>query len=462
MGNGSVFKEMFYKSEMAQVILSEDQHEFEGNPAFYDFIQHRTNEETTYLKQIYLLLSDWCKELNRSGKVQQEIRITTVSGAEKIGSGTITLLKDQAGRCLFHIHISDVTKRKEEERIYRLIAEHSLDIINIHGLDGTYQYVSPSVTENIGYHPEEMLGKSPYEFIFEEDIPLCSEMHKELLEKKGSVLMTYRVKQKDGTYIWVESAVKAILDVGTGELRGIISISRDIQGRLAANELLKKSEKLAVVGRMAAVMAHEIRNPLTPIKGFMQLFENTKEYNEEYGRLILMELDRVESIISEFLTLAKPHNEKVERVQIETMLCKVIQLLKLQAMLDDKRIIFEVRHQEDYHIEGDPASLKQVFINVIQNALDAIPRHTGEVLVSVVFADEDFVCVRVADNGFGIDEERLANLGEPFYSTKEKGVGLGLMVSYKMVENHGGKISVKSEKGIGTEVSVCLPAIRIK
>jgi two-component system sporulation sensor kinase A len=224
---------------------------------------------------------------------------------------------------------------------------------------------------------------------------------------------------------------------------------------METDTLLRKSEKLAVVGQLAASVAHEIRNPLTSIKGFLQLI-NTSEENiaKRFTGIMLEELKRVEEIISEFLTMAKPHSEKEQSLVVDDVVSQVIQLLQSQALLINK----EIHYEAEEHIPkviGDSNSLKQVFINIIQNALEAI-QEKGIVKVNV-FKQEDHVCVVIHDNGVGIPEERLLRLGEPFYSTKEKGTGLGLMTSYRIIEQHKGKIKIESMEGVGTTVRILLP-----
>ncbi len=444
-----IFKQIFYQSNIAQLIYSEDNKVLEGNEAFYDFIGFPKNECPMEIIEEFI-------KLMPENEAETKRKFYTNMGTEKVAKITKSVMQTAIESPLHHIQMIDITGSTKNERMYRLIAENSLDVINIHRLDGSYLYVSPSVMEATGFDPRDMLGKSPYEFIHEEDFSHCNEKHMELMEHKKPVLMTYRTKKKDGSYFWMETAVKPILDSETGEIQEIISISRNIETRITTNELMEKSEKLAVIGRMSAAVAHEIRNPLTPIKGFIQIFQATKEYNEKYGEVILLELERVENIISEFLTMAKPHHEKISKIDLLKTLENVIQLMETQALLENKSIRFDHDAKENYEVNGDVASLKQVFINVVQNALDAIEKHTGEVAISIEKVEPGQVCIKVKDNGPGIEKDRLAILGEPFYSTKEKGIGLGLMTSFKIIENHKGQIRFESELGEGTEVYICL------
>jgi two-component system sporulation sensor kinase A len=321
-------------------------------------------------------------------------------------------------------------------------------------MDGRYVYISPSITHILGYDPDELIGKTPYTIIHSEDIPEVEKNHSDVLTNSDPILTTYRARKKDGTYIWIETNMRSVLNEQTGESEGIISVSRDIGKRLETDNLLRKSDKLAVVGQLAAAVAHEIRNPLTSVKGFMQLFSYTKECNEDFIKIVLDELDRVEEIISEFLTMARPHQDKLELLKVDELLRQVIQLSQTQALLINKEINYIVNTDIPV-INGDANSLKQVFFNIIQNALDALDEK-GSVTVELS-ASETTLNIHIIDDGCGIPEERLANIGEPFYSTKEKGTGLGLMTSFKIIENHKGKLKIESTVGEGTKVSISLP-----
>ncbi|CAG9620206.1 PAS domain S-box protein [Sutcliffiella rhizosphaerae] len=447
----NIYEQLFYQSSNPQIIYSEDFQMIDGNQAFYEFFGFPQQE---WIRLFLLDVTEWLPE---NKPVEKRMMINE---SEKLGIYLRRVFSNTPLIKLYHIQVTDITDRVHSERMYRLIAENSLDVINIHRLDGSYIYASPAVKEAMGYEAHELMGKFPNDFVHIDDRQHCDDKHMELLEKKQSVFMTYRIIKKDGTHSWLESAVKPIIDPDTKEISEFISISRNIDERIRANEILQKSEKLAIIGRMSAAVAHEIRNPLTPIKGFIQLFQMTKEYNENYGKIILAELQRVENIISEFLTMAKPHHEKVSMIDISQTMEKVIQLLETEAILQSKTIECIFEKDEKFLVQGDPSSLKQVFINVIQNALDAIKPHSGRIQIFIEKADNESICIKISDNGTGIEKERLLMLGEPFYSTKEKGIGLGLMTSFRIIENHHGKISFASEKGIGTEVTIALPQNR--
>ncbi|HYK73027.1 MAG TPA: ATP-binding protein, partial [Pseudoneobacillus sp.] len=287
------------------------------------------------------------------------------------------------------------------------------------------------------------------------DISIVNNNHKKLIDNDEYIhLVTYRARKKDGSYTWVETSIKGVYDEKSEKLTELISVSRDIQKRMETDELLRKSEKLAVVGQMAAAVAHEIRNPLTPIKGFMTLLSKTKEYNPMYIDIILSELKRIELIITEFLSMAKPHHKKWGSVHLDQLVRHVSNLLQSEAIMENKEINLDIQSTIP-RIIGDENSLKQVVVNVMRNALESLDKN-GKVQVTL-YKEDGYISIKIIDNGCGISEERLSKIGEPFYSTKEKGTGLGLLTSYQIIENHNGKIFIDSKEGKGTTVIISFP-----
>ena len=220
-----------------------------------------------------------------------------------------------------------------------------------------------------------------------------------------------------------------------------------------SEELLRKSEKLAVVGELAAGVAHEIRNPLTSLKGFIQLLKEGKR-NQMYFDIIEAELERLNEIVDEFLLLGKPNPAKKAYNHVSAMLQHVMKLLEGQALLHHVTVQCFVDEPLP-PLYCDENQLKQVFINIIKNAIEAMPN--GGILRIEAKQRQDSILICITDEGCGIPKERMATLGEPFYSTKEKGTGLGLMVSFKIVEAHGGEMKIHSEEGKGTTVCLLFP-----
>ena len=205
---------------------------------------------------------------------------------------------------------------------------------------------------------------------------------------------------------------------------------------------------------MASSIAHEIRNPLTSIKGFVQLLK--KEVNKtSYIDTTLDEIHKIEDIIQEFLEFAKLKISRIEKMDVVFLLKQVLKLFSPQMMKRNVEIIQE--YDADMpDIFCDENHMKQVFIHILQNAVEAMP-NGGIIHVHVRRHGSDYIKVSFIDQGYGMSKERIRKIGEPFYSTKEKGTGLGLMISHKIVQEHGGTINIKSEVNKGTTVDVILP-----
>jgi two-component system, sporulation sensor kinase B len=222
-------------------------------------------------------------------------------------------------------------------------------------------------------------------------------------------------------------------------------------------EQIQQSERLKTSGQLAAAVAHEIRNPLTVVKGFLQLFEEDKTFSSERKRhftLMIDELNMAEQVISQFLTMAKPEQEKVtEIVDVKVVLQSVTDLLHSYGLLHDNRIELKVR--EDCTISANVIELKQLLINIIKNAIEA--SNYGDLVIVTAEREQDSVVMKVIDHGKGMTDEEVASLGTPFYSLKSKGTGLGLMICFNIVEKYNGKIEFKSSKNHGTTTTIRFP-----
>lgn len=208
---------------------------------------------------------------------------------------------------------------------------------------------------------------------------------------------------------------------------------RDITQQKRNEELLIRSEKLAVIGQLAAGVAHEIRNPLTSIKGFVQLLQSRTTDNQEYYKIILSELNRINDIVSEFMVYAKPDVIVFKMRNIEVILLNVITLMRSQALMRNIQLSSEFEHDIPL-IHCDENRLKQVFINLIKNAIEAMPSG-GSILIRVKYKNGKKIRVFIMDQGEGIPKKLISKLGEPFFTTKEGGTGLGLMICNKIIED---------------------------
>ncbi|SDF32706.1 sensor histidine kinase [Sporolituus thermophilus] len=246
--------------------------------------------------------------------------------------------------------------------------------------------------------------------------------------------------------------VLCLIGVSLGLIYGRVRQARRYRELVEAMRL----ERLASVGQLAAGIAHEIRNPLTSVKGFIQLImvRGERPVPREHLEIIQVEIERIEKLIREFHLLARPPQvPQFAAVNLRSVLNNVILLMESLAL--GKNVALEFMPGEDVAVCGDVSQLKQVWINLVRNAIEAAPKG-GSVYIALR-TDGDRAVVSVTDNGPGIPEDILPHLGTPFFTTKAEGTGLGLSVCYSIVQRHGGSIRVDSRPGEGATFTVQLP-----
>ncbi len=218
-----------------------------------------------------------------------------------------------------------------------------------------------------------------------------------------------------------------------------------------------RAERLATAGQLASGVAHEIRNPLTAIRSTIQLL--ARDFQGDAARRELLddvvaEVDRINQIITQLLSFARSSEFSIAPVGLNTVLDFAAGLITAQARMQGVRIARELRDVPP--VPGDEAQLKQLFLNLLMNALQAMPSG-GELCIESGPLDATAVRVSIADTGCGIDPEVLERIFDPFFTTKPEGTGLGLSVSYAIIERHRGEIAVRSTPGKGTTVILKLP-----
>lgn len=343
----------------------------------------------------------------------------------------------------------DKRMNQTDER-YRLVVENSLDTIAIFKQERWAFVNAAGIRMFEAESAGELLGKPIYAFLRKED-------RDQMRERLGNLVFTRSsgpIEQEWYTLKGKPLHTEVVATMTSIENEPAVQIIiRDISERKKNEELLINSEKLYVAGQLAAGIAHEIRNPLTSLKGFLQLIASGRKETSYYG-IMNSELDRIEGIVSELLMLSKPQVYELSYYDARNMMRDTVTLLETQAILHN--ISLETDLGKDVlWIYGVENQIKQVFINVIKNAIEAMV--DGGAIRVKLCREDDTVRIRISDEGPGIGQDQLAKMGQPFYTTKEKGTGLGLMVSYKIVDNHQGRIEVYSQLGRGTTVEIRLP-----
>ncbi|HEO8422102.1 TPA: hypothetical protein VBX77_004154 [Yersinia enterocolitica] len=224
-----------------------------------------------------------------------------------------------------------------------------------------------------------------------------------------------------------------------------------------------KAEKLQVVSHLAASFGHELRNPICVSKGFLQLLlekEVSLEKRLVYARTALDELDHAESVIKDYLTFAKPQVVTKQTLDLQEEVKKAVEIVSAMANMNNNQIKFTkptVITNRGMVVEGERNYLHQCLLNILKNGIEAMPK--GGILSVEIFALEYTIGVRISDTGIGMSKDQIKHLGEPYFSLKQNGTGLGIMAAFNIVKSMKGQVKVESELGKGTVFSLLFPCL---
>jgi two-component system sensor histidine kinase HydH len=246
-----------------------------------------------------------------------------------------------------------------------------------------------------------------------------------------------------------------------GNKLGVVVLLQDLREIKELQERARRAEYLASIGRMAATVAHEIRNPLSTIRGFAQYFAALfSEEKEEriYALTMMEESNRLNRVVSELLNYARPLELKLESFSIETLFRDAIQRIRLEKEVKNIEFIQGVPSDMPF-VRLDRDRMLQVLLNLTQNSIDAMP-DGGRISFSAAWLKpQRSVRIEVQDTGKDIPPHELSRLFEPFFTTKGRGTGLGLAIVRKIIDAHGGEVKVQSEENVGTKVILTLPQV---
>ncbi len=245
----------------------------------------------------------------------------------------------------------------------------------------------------------------------------------------------------------------------TGEMRGLVFSFQDLTEIIKLEQEVRRRDRLAAMGKMAAGIAHEIRNPLAAMRGSIQLLQSELELSEDQAYLmtiVLRESDRLDKIVSDFLAYARPSPINLVDFDLVGMVSETVSLLRYSAEYNDSHRIVTDLPKKSMQIKADPNQIRQVIWNLTRNALQAMP-DGGVLTLSVRELEQDELVISVKDTGVGMREVDMERMFEPFNSSRQGGTGLGLAIVYQIVSDHNGQISVESKPDRGTTFTVRLP-----
>ncbi|MEI2468479.1 ATP-binding protein [Peribacillus frigoritolerans] len=365
---------------------------------------------------------------------------------------TIALLQDSEGR-------------------YRIFSNYSKELVNsfnevIFQTDdkGKWLYLNPawksmsgaSVNESLGLHFSKHMDNNSYQDVLK---VFADSFHRGDKYFRADI----KLNAKKGTS-WVEAFVKLIYD-DAGKFIGTAGILSEINERKHAEEKLVSlnehlaitSSKLSTAAQLAAGIAHEVRNPMTAIMGFVKLIKDGGAEKQEYYDIIFSEINRIEKVLNELLLLSKPTGAIFLEKDIKESCNHAVTLLETNAVLNNIQI-HKNYDSEPIFMYFDENQIKQVLINMIKNSIESMP-NGGNIFVSINEKNGE-VFLSILDEGDGIPENSLQKVGEPFFTTKISGTGLGLSVCFRIIEKHGGKVFITSELKKGTKVVCIFPTVQ--
>ncbi|WP_449622352.1 PAS domain S-box protein [Robertmurraya sp. Marseille-Q9965] len=346
----------------------------------------------------------------------------------------------------------------ESEEKYRQLVENSPEAIIVRAVSSeNISFINDTGVKLLrAQSKEELIGKSMFEIVHPSDHVNARHVYNQL--SRGETILPYEEKLVcvNGDVIDVQIKIIPFVYEGKASLHIVI---RDMTEVKRNEEFIQQSEKLNVVGELAAGIAHEIRNPLTSLKGFTQLLEYKYSTDSDYVNIMIQEIDRINTIVSELLLLAKPGHDDFREVSLDQLIQNVTTLMSAQANLHGITLQQKVDPTlSSVMIRGVENKIKQVFINIIKNAIEASV--AGDIIVIETKRACDYIVISFTDSGVGIPNSILHNIGKPFFTTKATGTGLGIMVSKSIIESHDGEWIIQSKEGEGTTVEVKLPILK--
>ncbi|MCG3210426.1 MAG: Sensor histidine kinase RcsC [Anaerolineae bacterium] len=394
----------------------------------------------------------------------------------EIYSGPIQLANQQ----LLYTIVHDITERiraeealQASESYFRALIANASDIITVLEADGTIRYIGPSVTQIMGYTPQEVTGQIVFRLIHPEDLPLVQTSFGYIIQNEGETRSTvFRVRHRDGTWRILESSGRSLLSEPA--VRGIIVNSRDITSRRELEVQFYQSQKMESIGRLAGGIAHDLNNLLVPILGYTDLALYDVPANAplaEQLRQVKLAGERAADLTRQILAFSRRQVLQVTELDLNQV---IIGFKNLMQRLIGETIKLNTSLAASLNpIMADKSQLEQILLNLVINARDAMPGggalslETANATLDRAYVNKhpdvepgDYVMLAVSDTGHGMDAEVKSRIFEPFFTTKEpgKGTGLGLATVYGITKQHNGHIWVYSEPGQGTSFKVYLPA----
>ena len=379
-----------------------------------------------------------------------------------------------------NISVSFDKKYKDLEKKYKILSERTKKLEDVYQFHkgivqnissgivtidfiGNITFINRAALKVVEYNFDDLINK-PVNQLFAnlyeaEDILIDLLKNKKMYESKEVNLIT-----KTNKIIPIGFST-SILQSNNSKFEGVVILFRDLTNLINFRKQMERMERLATLGEVSAGIAHEIRNPLAGIKTSAQVLEESFSPNDFRAQLIsriVREIDRSNELLKKFFKFAKPSKPQQDFIDVEKVISSVQVLLV--SRMKKRKIQFSSDYNPDLpKVFVDESQIEQVIVNLILNAMDSI-ENGGEIMVSTSLEkvnqdkkEQDMVLVKIQDTGKGIEDEIIEKIFNPFFTTKNEGVGMGLAISSRLVEENGGRLEVKSEVGKGSSFLLYLP-----
>lgn len=431
-------------------------------------------------QKVHERFNDWLA--GRCDSFDMEYRIVRRDGATRWVNDHGAKVYDEQGklirasgvvRDITALKAADEVLRQSEAR-YRLLADHSSDVISRHAADGRWRYLSPASLAILGYRPDELVGLDPFEFMHPDDRGLAMLALKTLVETGQAPPITYRARRADGRYVWLETSGKAVYDPGCNAVLEVVATSRDVSDRIeAAHELrqreaeLAHAERLSTMGEMASELAHELNQPLYAINNFAEaclgkLKQEPGLQSPDLARWleqIAQQARRAADVIRRITQFVRKGELDRELLDLNRCIREMSVLLEFGSRGKGIHVTYELADRLPLVI-ADRVLIEQVLLNLVRNAAEAMddtPADSRRLAIRTFTDADGNAGVAVVDSGSGIPPDCLQRLFEPYFTTRPDGTGMGLAICRSTIDAHSGCIWASNNAHGGATFQFTLP-----
>jgi len=438
-------------------------------------------------RQIHERFDDWLAGHCESFDV--EYRIVRSDGSTRWVHDHGSKILDERGKP-YRVSgiVRDITGRKlaeealrDSEARYRLLADHSSDLISRHKPDGRWTYLSPACQAILGYYPEDLIGLDPFEFIHPDDRGGSLLWLKTAIPSGQTSPYIYRMRRADGRFVWMETRCKAVLDPSSGEMLEFVATCRDVTDRIHAHRQLRQREadlahveRLSTMGQMASELAHELNQPLYAIANFAaaclhQLDRDAAAPEQpaagqssdlrRWVEQISQQARRAADVVRRVSQFVRKGEIDPERLDLNQCIREMSVLLEFGSRSKEIEVAYELAERLPI-VVADRVLIEQVVLNLVRNAAEAMeetPSARRRLVIRTFQDDEGGAGVAVSDTGHGVPAEVIDRLFEPYFTTKPDGTGMGLPICRSTIEAHNGRIWAENNSGGGATFHFVLP-----